>query len=115
MAARDEKRNYDAIVVGAGVIGLACAWRAAGSGARVAVIDRHDPAAGGATRVAAGMLAPVGELRFGEDELLRRAIASAELYPDFVAALERETGRETGYARCGALHVALDRDEAGEL
>ena len=114
VSATDEKRSYDVIVVGAGVIGLACAWRAAGSGARVLVIDRSDPA-GGTTRVAAGMLAPIGELRFGEDELLRMTLASAERYPDFVADLERQTGIETGYRRCGALHVALDRDEAAEL
>ena len=51
--------GYDAIVVGGGVIGLACAWRAARRGARVCVLERDHPAAG-ATGVAAGMLAPVG-------------------------------------------------------
>ena len=112
--AEDSERSYDAIVVGAGVIGLACAWRVAARGARVAVIDRVAPA-GGTTRVAAGMLAPIGELRFGEDELLRMTLASAERYPDFVAELERLTDADTGYRRCGALHVALDRDEAAEL
>jgi glycine oxidase len=114
VSATDEKQTYDAIVVGAGMIGLACAWRAAASGARVAVLDRADPL-GGATRVAAGMLAPIGELRFGEDELLAMTLAAADLYPEFVAELQRVTGVETGYSRCGALHVALDRDEAAEL
>jgi glycine oxidase len=109
-----EKRSYDAIIVGAGVIGLACAWRAARAAARVTVIDRAAPPAG-ATRVAAGMLAPVGELTFGEPELLRMTLAAAERYPGFVAELETETGMTTGYARLGALHVALDRDEAAEL
>ena len=61
------------------------------------------------------MLAPVGELAFGEPELLRMTLAAAEVYPDFVAELEAATGMRTGYERHGALHVALDRDEAAEL
>jgi glycine oxidase len=109
-----EKRSYDAIVVGAGIIGLSCAWRVAQRGARVLVLDREQPPAG-ATRVAAGMLAPVGELTFGEPELLEMTLASAALYPEFIAELERASGKETGYARRGALHIALDRDEATEL
>jgi len=109
-----EKRSFDAIFVGGGVIGLACAWRAAQRGARVAVLERAEPPAG-ATRVAAGMLAPVGELAFGEPRLLEMTLASARLYPEFVAELEAASGESTGYARQGALHVALDRDEAAEL
>jgi glycine oxidase len=107
-------RSYDAVIVGAGVIGLSCAWRAAQRGARVAVVERSRPAAG-ATRVAAGMLAPVGELAFGEPELLEMTLAAAELYPDFVAELEAASGVDSGYRCDGALHVALDRDEAAEL
>ena len=109
-----EKSGYDAIVVGGGAIGLACAWRTAQRGARVIVLDRERPPAG-ATRVAAGMLAPVGELTFGEPELLELTLAAAELYPSFVAELEAASGMSTGYERCGALHIALDRDEAAEL
>lgn len=109
-----EQRDFDAIFVGGGVIGLACAWRAAARGARIAVVERAEPPAG-ATDVAAGMLAPVGELTFGEPDLLELTLASARLYPDFVAELERASGKETGYRRHGALHVALDRDEAEQL
>ncbi len=109
-----EQRSYDAIIVGGGVIGLSCAWRIAQAGARVAVVDKAQPPAG-ATRVAAGMLAPVGELTFGEPELLAMTLAAAELYPAFVAELEAAAGIQTGYARHGALHVALDRDEGEQL
>ena len=107
-----EKRSYDAIIVGGGVIGLACAWRLAQRGADVAVLEREPRAPAGATRVAAGMLAPVGELTFGEPDLLELTLVAAELYPGFVAELEGETGLATGYDTSGALHVALDRDEA---
>ncbi|HEX6229051.1 MAG TPA: FAD-dependent oxidoreductase, partial [Solirubrobacterales bacterium] len=109
-----DKRGFDAVVVGGGVIGLSCAWRAAQRGARVAVVERSRPPAG-ATRVAAGMLAPVGELTFGEPELLEMTLAAAELYPGFVEELEEVSGASAGYRRLGALHVALDRDEAAEL
>jgi glycine oxidase len=78
------------------------------------VVDREQPPAG-ATRVAAGMLAPVGELAFGEPELLEMTLAAAAAYPAFIAELEAATGMATGYERRGALHVALDRDEAAEL
>lgn len=104
-------RSYDAVFVGGGVIGLACAWRAAQRGARVVVLERASPPAG-ATNVAAGMLAPVGELTFGERGLLELTLAAARLYPEFVADLERASGAAVGYLRRGALHVALDRDEA---
>ena len=102
------------VVVGAGAIGLACAWRAAQRGLRVVVLERRSPAAG-ASGVAAGMLAPVGELTFGEQRLLDQTLRAAEMYPDFIAELEQRSGVAAGYDRRGALHVALDRDEAEEL
>jgi len=106
--------SYDAVVVGGGVVGLCCAWRIAQRGGQVVVLDSAEPPAG-ATRVAAGMLAPVGELAFGEPELLQMTLAAAEAYPAFVEELEAASGMGSGYERCGALHVALDRDEAAEL
>jgi glycine oxidase len=109
-----EKRDLDVVVVGGGVIGLSCAWHLGQGGAEVAVLERGEPG-GGATRVAAGMLAPVGELTFGEPELLELTLAAAKLYPEFIAELEAATGESTGYEQLGALHVALDRDEAVQL
>jgi len=109
-----DRGSYDVVIVGGGVIGLCCAWRLAQSGAKTVVLERAEPPAG-ATRVAAGMLAPIGELAFGEPELLRMTIAAAEIYPDFIAELEAAAELGTGFTRHGALHVALDRDEASEL
>jgi glycine oxidase len=109
-----DKNDFDAVFVGGGVIGLASAWRAARRGARVCVLERAEPPAG-ATNVAAGMLAPVGELTFGERELLELALESAARWPGFAAEVEEAGGGATGFERCGALHVALDRDEAGDL
>ncbi|MCO5316277.1 MAG: glycine oxidase ThiO [Solirubrobacterales bacterium] len=106
--------SHDVIVIGAGVIGLAVAWDLSSRGARVAVFERDRP--GQATsRVAAGMLAPVGELDFGDRELLELNLASARLYPELARRLEAVSGLDAGLIDNGALHVALDRDEAGEL
>jgi glycine oxidase len=106
--------GYDAIFVGGGVIGLASAWRAAQRGARVCVLERERPAAG-ATGVAAGMLAPAGEASWGEEALVGFNLQSLSRWADFAEQLERSSGIEVGFSRHGALHVALDRDEAEEL
>ena len=111
---RNGKSHYDALVLGGGVIGLACAWRAARRGLSVCVLER-DRAAAGATGVAAGMLAPVGEATWGEEKLLGLALSSARAWPSFASELESDAGRPSTYRRTGALHVALDGDEAAEL
>lgn len=103
--------SYDAVIVGAGVIGLATGWRAAQRGLRTLVLDAAEPGAG-ATRAAAGMLAPVTEAAFGEEELLALNLSSAGRYERFVSELESEAEFAVGYRACGTLAVALDRDEA---
>src|ERR1700704_4133355 len=107
---RDETNKYDAIFVGAGVIGLASAWRAAQGGLRVCLLERDRPAAG-ATGVAAGMLAPAGEATWGEDDLVSLNLESLRRWPEFAEQLESDAETEIGFAVPGALHVALDSDE----
>ncbi|MET9556453.1 glycine oxidase ThiO [Streptomyces sp. NPDC006645] len=105
--------HTDVLVVGGGIIGLVTAWRAAQRGLGVGVVDPEP--GGGAGQVAAGMLAAVSELDHGEQTLLGLNIASARLYPDFVAELESVSGRDTGYRACGTLAVALDSDDRAQL
>jgi glycine oxidase len=57
------------------------------------------------------MLAPVTEVHYGEEPLLRLNLESARRYPAFVEELEDATGLATGYRRSGTLMVALDADE----
>ncbi|GLW63057.1 glycine oxidase ThiO [Actinomadura rubrobrunea] len=101
------------VIIGAGVIGLATAWRTAARGASVTLVD-PDPASGAST-VAAGMLTPVSELTYGEEALLRLGLASRARYPSFVAELEELTGRETGLRTDGVLQVAFDADDLAYL
>jgi glycine oxidase len=109
-----DRESTDVVIVGGGAIGLACAWRAAQRGLRVRVLERDRPGAG-ASGVAAGMLAPVGEASWGEDAFLALALRSHELWPAFAEELAGACGREVGLIAIGALHVAFDRDEAEEL
>ncbi|MGW7403602.1 glycine oxidase ThiO [Streptomyces sp. NPDC054833] len=106
-------RTSDVLVVGGGIIGLVTAWRAAQRGLVTAVVDPEP--GGGAAQVAAGMLAAVTELHYGEQTLLGLNLASARRYPDFVAELTEVTGHDVGYRRCGTLAVALDADDRAHL
>ena len=106
--------RQDVIVVGGGVIGLASAWRLAQRGASVAVLERDEPG-GGATRAAAGMLAPVTESEFGDEPLLDERLAAARAWPGFAAELAEASGVDCGYRRNGCLSIALDADDLGEV
>ncbi|NKX54842.1 glycine oxidase ThiO [Arthrobacter mobilis] len=101
--------DTDVAVVGAGIVGLAIAWEAARSGRTVRVID-PDPA-GGATYAAAGMLAPVSELHYQEEELLELTLASARLYPEFAGSL----AGPTGYRATRTLVVGADAADRAAL
>ncbi|MEV6382884.1 glycine oxidase ThiO [Streptomyces sp. NPDC051773] len=103
----------DVLVVGGGIIGLVTAWRSARRGFATAVVDPEP--GGGAARVAAGMLAAVTEIHYGEETLLGLNLESARRYPDFVAELTEATGLDLGYRRCGTLAVALDADDRAHL
>jgi glycine oxidase len=105
--------RVDVAVVGGGVIGLASAWRLAQRCASVAVVD-PDPG-GGASGVAAGMLAPVTEARLGEADQLRLNQASWARWPDFAAEVAAAAGRPVGYREDGTLVVALDADDRAAL
>jgi glycine oxidase len=112
-----DARAADVVVVGAGVIGLAVAWRARLRGLTVALLERGAVGEECASGVAAGMLAPVSEVEFGE--LGRRAlelgVRSAAMWPEFAAELERAAGTEVGLRSSGTIVVARDADEAREL
>ncbi|GBF06779.1 FAD dependent oxidoreductase [Deinococcus aerius] len=49
--------GWDVVVIGAGIVGAACAWRLAGHGLRVRVLERGHPAGGSTGRSAAGVRA----------------------------------------------------------
>jgi glycine oxidase len=102
------------LVVGGGVIGLACAWRLSRDRHEVTLIA-PEPGRGGASWVAAGMLAPVTEAQFGESALTTMLLEGAGRWPAFAEELERESGREVGYVTTGTVTVALDASDRAAL
>src|SRR4051794_19511763 len=94
----------DVAVIGGGVIGLAVAWAGCRGGLSVPVFDRGALGAG-ASRVAAGMPAPVSEFDAGEPAVLRAGLASARRWPSFAAELQDAAGTAAGYRRSGTLMV----------
>jgi glycine oxidase len=100
-------------VVGGGAIGLGIAWRAALAGMTVTVVDQAPGR--GASWAAAGMLAPVTEVHYGEHALLRLNLAAAARWPSFTAELEEASGRPVGYRPGGTLAVARDADDNAAL
>ncbi len=108
-AATGDEHAPDVLVVGGGAIGLSIAWRAAGAGLSVTVVD---PApASGTSRVAAGMLAPVTEAHYNEQAILRLNVDSAARYPEFVAELSEATGIDPGLSTVGTVLAAVDADD----
>jgi glycine oxidase len=110
--------DADVIVVGAGVIGTAIAWRAAQAGHAVTIVDPggDDPKTDDkASLVAAGMLGPVSESVFGETDLLNLNLHAVDRFPSFNAELERAAGQETGLRTEGTLAVAYDNGDLAAL
>jgi glycine oxidase len=102
------------LVVGGGVIGLSCAWQLGRAGHDVTLVAPR-PGRDGASWVAAGMLAPVTEVQFGETALTTLLIEGAALWEDFAATLQEASGHDIGYDRSGTLTVALDTSDRAAL
>lgn len=111
-APQGRRAGADAVVIGAGVVGLSIAWRIARSGRSVRVID--PAAAQGATFAAAGMLAPVSEYHYQEDALLPLLRASAQLYPQVIRDLG-VSEESVGYRRSATMLVGIDHGDRQAL
>lgn len=98
--------TVDVVVVGAGIVGLLTAWGLRRRGLDVAVVD-PDPGQG-ASRAAAGMLAPTSEVRYQQDPLYGLMHAAAAEYPDLMAELEAAAGTAVGYRASETLVCAAD-------
>ena len=98
--------KFDVIIVGAGIVGAACADEFASRGMRVIVVDR-DMVGGGAT--AAGM----GHVVVMDDSEAQFALTrySQRLWQ----ALRQEAPADVEYDQCGTIWVAADGDEMVEV
>ncbi|MFM5981908.1 MAG: glycine oxidase ThiO [Sphaerospermopsis kisseleviana] len=103
----------DVLIIGGGIIGLACAVELKLRDANVTVVCRDFTAA--ASHAAAGMLAPDAE-NIADAAMLDLCRRSLSLYPDWISKLEELTAKKdlnnTGYWPCGILAPVYQ--EAGE-
>jgi glycine oxidase len=104
-----QNKSMDVLIVGAGLIGSATAWRLAQAGARVKLIDSGR--FGGETSSAgAGMLSPGGE--FDRPSVwLDLGVAGMRMYPAFVEELRAETKMLVDFEQCGCMHL-VEPDQA---
>ena len=107
-------RKPDVAIIGAGVIGLAIAWRLAAQGASVQVVDRG-AAGAGASHAAAGMLAACAEAEPGEEALVALGRESQARWPAFAAELLKASGIDVDLRGEGTLVVALTADDQARL
>jgi glycine oxidase len=108
----------DIAIVGGGVIGLSIAFRLAAAGlGRVCVYDPQlaTPAPVQSSWAAAGMLAPVTEVHYGEEELLTLTLASRDRWADFADEIRDASGIDPGYRTEGTVAVARDADDLARL
>ena len=100
------KETCEAIVVGAGIVGAACADELARRGLQVVIVDR-DIVGGGAT--AAGM----GHIVVMDDSEAQFALTrySQQLWQ----GLKPELPEDVEYEQCGTIWVAADEEEIAEV
>src|SRR5947199_8004203 len=100
-------KTYDALVIGAGTVGIACAKELADAGMRVAVCEQHEYVGGGAT--AAGM----GHVTVMDDSEAQFRLTSYSQALWHRLSSELPVGAD--YLVCGSLWVATDEEEFVEV
>jgi FAD dependent oxidoreductase TIGR03364 len=94
-------KNRSAIVVGAGILGMATARALAINGFKVQVIERSQFSIGASIRNF-GMLWPIGQ---PDGQLYDRAIRSREIWKEYL------NSSSISFNSCGSLHLAYSNEE----
>jgi len=95
------------VIIGGGIIGCSTAYHLTQMGWKDVILVEKGELTSGSTWHAAGL---VGQLRSGRN-LTRMLQYSVSLYEQ----LEKETGLNTGWKRCGCLHLAGTKERMYEL
>ncbi len=105
--------QFDAAVIGGGVIGCSIAWRLAQAGMHVVVVERGD-VGGEASHAAGGMLAPLAEADKADD-FFQLAVTSRAMYAEFARELKQVSGTDIEYRTEGTLFLSLTEEDDEEL
>jgi glycine oxidase len=102
-------KKPDVLILGGGIIGLACARELALAGLNVEVLERR-PAGAEASLAAAGMLAPLTEAQ-EPGPFFDACRESRNLWASWAASLSEESGLSVEHDMSGSLVVALDPED----
>src|SRR5689334_7111957 len=105
--------QYDAAIIGGGVIGCSIAWRLAQIGMHVVVIERGEIGRE-ASYAAGGMLAPLAEAD-AADDFFHLAVTSRAMYADFARELKEASGIDIEYRIEGTLYLSLTEEDDEEM
>lgn len=99
---------YDAIIIGAGVIGCAVAARLCEYTGNIAVVDREEDVSDGASKANSGIVHAGYDAAPGSEKA-RLNVKGAKMYPDLCERLG------VPYGKPGALVIAFSKDEVPTL
>lgn len=101
------------VIVGGGVIGLSVAWEMVGAGFSCTVIDQG-PIGRGCSWAGAGILPPA-RLDTALDPIDRLRGLSHQMYPAWTSTLERVSGIDPEFSRCGGIYLSRSIGETAAL
>ncbi|MBK6724278.1 MAG: glycine oxidase ThiO [Acidobacteria bacterium] len=104
----------EVLIIGGGVIGLSIARELHKQGAKRISIVEKGVCGEESSWAAAGMLGPQAEADSG-GSFFDMTLASRDLYPDFAAELEAETGIDVGLDRSGTFYFAFSDEDVRAL
>lgn len=103
-------QTSEVVIVGGGVIGCSIAYQLSKAGKKVIITEREEVAAE-ASRAAAGLLAPLGELS-NPGPFTDLLLASWNLDLELIPVLEDTSGVRVEYHHPGSLHTITDAGDA---
>jgi glycine oxidase len=110
-----EESEFDALIVGGGIIGLTLARELRRKGLRqVAILEKNVDCGAEASSAAAGMLAPQAE-QTRADDFFHFCRQSRDFYPQFAAEIFEETGIDIELDKTGTLYLAFSDEDLDEL
>ncbi len=104
----------DVLIIGAGIIGAASAWRLGQAGLGVKVLDRAAPG-GEASQAALGVLTFHGRPDTMPKPLRLLAQVSRDFYPAVIEELQETVGEQVYFRQEGQLILAMNDDDLASL
>lgn len=106
-------QNYDAVIVGGGIIGSSIAFQLAKRGMRVLILEKKQIASQ-ASSAAAGMLGARSEFS-NDSPVIPLALKSRAMFPKLAEELKELTGIDIDLVQKGLIKIALTNDEVKAL